>query len=201
MKYQEFNLRNGETVTIPIATSYKDCAELVKSDYYRIYGKKDSLFKIWRKTHINRALQILFWVRMASYKGIFYPFALKLHNHYKNKYDVRIHAWAKIGYGLYIGHGMSMCVNSNAVIGNNVNLSQMINIGTNNKKSAIIGDEVYIGPLTSIVGDVEIGSRSIVGSGSVVVKDIPSDKTAVGVPAKVIGENKHPNYVNKKWNI
>lgn len=201
MNYQKFTQKNGEVITIPIANSYADCVELIKSDYYRIYGKVDNILKIFIRTYSNRPLQIMFWVRMASYKGVFYPLALKLHNHYKNKYDVRIHAWAKIGYGLYIGHGMSMCVNSNAIIGNNVNLSQMINIGTNNKKSALIGDEVYIGPLTSIIGDVEIGSRSIVGSGSVVVKNIPSDKTAVGVPAKVIGENKHPNYVNKKWDI
>ena len=76
-----------------------------------------------------------------------------------------------------------------------------MSIGTNNHTPATIGDNVYIGPNVCIVEDVKIGSDTTIGAGSVVIKDIPKNSTAVGCPANVIGVNKHPNYVNRRWEI
>lgn len=50
-----------------------------------------------------------------------------------------------------------------------------------------IGDNVFIGASTRIMYDTRIGSNVIIGTGSVVTKDIPDNSVAVGVPAKVIG--------------
>lgn len=66
----------------------------------------------------------------------------------------------KIGYGLYLGHGICMVINKNTVIGNNVNLSQFLNIGSNHDTPAVIGDNVYIGPNVCIVENVHIGNNS-----------------------------------------
>ena len=60
----------------------------------------------------------------------------------------------EIGYGLYIGHGICMVINQGTVIGNNVNLSHFLSIGTNKSTPATIGDNVYIGPNVCIVEDV-----------------------------------------------
>ena len=60
----------------------------------------------------------------------------------------------KAGWGLYLGHAMSMCVNTETIIGNNVNLSQMLNIGANSGRGAMIGSNVYIGPMTCIVDSI-----------------------------------------------
>lgn len=57
----------------------------------------------------------------------------------------------RIGYGLYLGHGICMVVSQHTVIGNNVNLSQFLNIGTNRGEGATIGDNVYIDPQACIV--------------------------------------------------
>lgn len=80
-----------------------------------------------------------------------------------------------------------------------MNLSQFTTIGSNEGKAAVIGDNVYIGPGVCIVEDVKIGSNVCIGAGAVVTKDIPSGSTAAGVPAKVIGVNKHEDYILNKW--
>lgn len=201
MKTEKYEMRNGEIINIPIPTSYADCVTLIKSDYYRIFGKKDNLFVIWLKSFRDRALKHMFWLRLSSYRGCLFLICKLRHEHYKVKYDCLLHSDAKIGYGLYIGHAMSMCINRNCIIGNNVNLPQMCNIGTNNKNQAIIGDNVYIGPMSCLVEGVHIGSNTTIGAGSVVTRDIPSNTTAVGVPCKPIGANKHPEYVQNRWTV
>jgi serine O-acetyltransferase len=122
-----------------------------------------------------------------------------MHRKYLRKYGLQIHPQTKIGYGLYIGHGVGIIVNSTAEIGNNCNLSQFTTIGTNRKKAAIIGDNVYIGPSVCIVEDVNIGNNVTIGAGAVVVKDIPENATVAGIPAKILNYNNPGRYVNNRW--
>lgn len=69
MKFEHYKTRNGSEIDIPIPTSYRDCLELLKSDYFRIYGRVDSVLVIWLKSFRDRALKHLFWLRFASYRG------------------------------------------------------------------------------------------------------------------------------------
>lgn len=201
MKFEQYSTREGKEVRIPVPTSYGDCIKLLQSDYFRMYGRTDNLLRIWLKSYRNRPLKYLFWMRLSAYKGAFYRLCKFWHDHYKIKYDCRIHSDSRIGYGLYIGHALSMCVNARCVIGNNVNLSHLINIGSNHNKQAIISDNVYIGPMSCLIEDVHVGHNSVIGAGSVVTKDIPSDSTAVGNPCRVIGPNRHPEYIHNRWKI
>lgn len=50
-----------------------------------------------------------------------------------------------------------------------------------------IGDNVFIGSKSAILGDVKIGSNVIIGAGALVTHDIPDNSVAVGIPAKVVG--------------
>ena len=50
----------------------------------------------------------------------------------------------------------------------------------------IIRKEVYVGTGAKIINQLEIGDNAIVGAGAVVVKSLPANCTAVGVPAKPI---------------
>ena len=94
---------------------------------------------------------------------------------------------------------MCMVVNGGTVIGNNVNLSQFLNIGTNHETPAIIGDNVYVGPHVSIIEDVKIGCNSSIGAGAVVTKDVPENATVAGVPAKVLNYNNPGRYILRPW--
>ncbi len=58
-------------------------------------------------------------------------------------------------------------------------------------KPIVIGDDVWIGGGVIIFPGVKIGDRTVIGAGSVVTKDMPSDVVAAGNPCRVIRENKH----------
>lgn len=121
-----------------------------------------------------------------------------MHYRLSRKYGIQISPKTKIGYGLYIGHGIGIIINKTAEIGNNVNLSQFLNIGSNHGKAAKIGNNVYIGPSVCIVENVTIGNNVIIGAGTVVTRDIPDNTTAVGVPNKNINKINH-DYIGNKW--
>lgn len=199
MKLKTIKLTDCD-VTIPVPQNYTDCIELLKSDFSRIGGGKNVTFlQLWIATFRNHCFRYNFWLRMSAHKGLFYPFCKWILHRCSIKYGLDIPSSTIIGYGLYIGHGYGIIVNPTAIIGNNVNLSQFTTIGSNEGKAAVIGDNVYIGPGVCIVEDVKIGSNVCIGAGAVVTKDIPSGSTAAGVPAKVIGVNKHEDYILNKW--
>jgi len=65
-----------------------------------------------------------------------------------------------------------------------------------NISEVIIEDNVWLGEFVSVLPGVTIGKGAIIGSNSVVTKDIPANTIAVGSPAKVI---KKYNFETKKW--
>lgn len=58
-----------------------------------------------------------------------------------------------------------------------------------------LGNGCWIGTGARIVGGVTIGDNAIVGAGSLVLKDIPANSIAVGVPARVVGVRELPERV------
>lgn len=199
MKTETYEL-NGKQIIIPIAENYKDCMTLIKSDRYRISGKvESSLSIILRNLRPYITSSVLFWLRLSHYKGWLYPFCRLMFKRVCRKGQVQISSSMKIGYGFYIGHNICMVIHGDTIIGNNVNLSQFLNIGTTNNTPAIIGDNVYIGPQVCVVDDVKIGNNSSIGAGAVVTKDVPENATVVGVPAKVLNYNNPGRYVHRRW--
>ena len=182
----------------------KDVINLIRSDYYRYKGGEKSIpfYKLLAYLFFgrNHCFNYSFWLRLSHKKSILFPLAKFMHLRLSKKYCLDIPPACKIGYGLYLGHGICMVINSGTIIGNNVNLSQFLNIGTNHSTPAVIGDNVYIGPNVCIVEDVKIGNNSCIGAGAVVVKDVPENATVAGVPAKIISYKKH-NYVNRRWPV
>lgn len=204
MKYESFELSNisgGGSFCVPIPENYRDCVRLLQSDYFRVYGKTASLIVIWFTSIRNHCIKYLLWMRLSAYRrGWLYPLCKLRQEHYGKKFCIDIPPSTRIGYGFYLGHGFSIVVNRTAVIGNNVNLSQCVTIGSNCGHAAWIGDNVYIGPNSCVVEDVHICSDTLIGAGSVVTKSIEPNVTAVGSPCKAIGDNAHPEYIKNRWN-
>ena len=175
--------------------------EIIKSDFSR-YGKTPKFLSILINVifSINHCFVFSFWLRLSSRKNIFYIIARLMYKKYSRKYGLQIPRQTKIGYGLYIGHGIGIVISPTAKIGNNCNLSQFTTIGSNHNKAATIGDNVYIGPSVCIVEDVIIGNNVTIGAGSVVTKDIPENATVAGVPAKILNYNNPGRYINNRWN-
>jgi len=198
MKTETYDL-NGQKINIPIPESYKDCMTLIKSDRYRLSGRIVSTKSIILSVLKPFTKTTLFWLRLSQYKGWLWPICRIMYERASRRSQVQIAASTKIGYGFYIGHGICMVVNGGTVIGNNVNLSQFLNIGTNKNTPAIIGDNVYIGPHANIIEDVRIGNNSTIGAGAVVTRDVPENATVAGVPAKILNYDNPGKFVNRRW--
>ncbi len=103
---------------------------------------------------------------------------------------IEIHPAARIGRRLFIDHGMGVVIGQTAEIGDNVTLLQGVTLGgTSTKKEKrhpTVEDNVVIGAGAAVIGRIRIGRDSKIGSGSVVIRDVPPHSTVVGVPGRVI---------------
>ena len=103
---------------------------------------------------------------------------------------IEIHPGATIGKGLVIDHGMGVVIGETAEIGDNCTLYQGVTLGgtgkDQGKRHPTLGNNVMVGAGAKVLGPIEIGDNAKVASNAVVLKAIPSDSTAVGIPAKVV---------------
>ena len=173
--------------------------EYIKSDMYRKTGKISfkSFLKIYWKDSGFRFLVAFRTVNASGFMKIVGCFLWFI----RNKKQIHISRHTKIGYGLFIGHGGPVVINPSTIIGNNCNLSQFVSIGSNEGKSAMIGDNVYIGPNSCLVEDIKVGDNATIGAGSVVTKDVPKDATVAGNYAKVLNYNLKGKYITNRWPI
>lgn len=88
-------------------------------------------------------------------------------------------------------HGCGCVVHANAIIGDNCHIFSNVTLGSrwSNGKldggAPIIGNHVLIGAGAVILGNITIGDNVSIGANAVVLKDVPDDSIAVGVPAKI----------------
>ena len=90
-----------------------------------------------------------------------------------------------------LGHGGNgIVIHPLARIGRHVVIGQQVTVGGTGIGQAkpVIGDHVYIGAGAKILGPITIGNSVVIGANAVVVKSIPSNCVAVGVPARLIKE-------------
>lgn len=104
---------------------------------------------------------------------------------------IEIHPGAQIGKDLFIDHGIGVVIGETAIIGNNVFIYHGVTLGgTGNEKGVkrhpTVGNNVIIGAGAKVLGNINIGDNVKIGANSVVVKDVPENKTVVGIPAKII---------------
>ena len=111
----------------------------------------------------------------------------------RHKTGIEIHPGAKIGSCLFIDHGMGIVFGETAEIGNNCTIYHGVTLGgtgkDTGKRHPTLGNNVLIGAGTKVLGPVYIGDNARIGAGSVVLKNLPANCTAVGVPAEVVRIN------------
>ena len=177
---------------------------LVLSDLYR-YTKKNNTKTLIKNFLVNSYFRFQVYLRFSKSNNFLLCFIFRLLKAgLGKKVNVQLNYNVPIGYGLYIPHG-NVVVNSKSIIGNNCSLLQFVSIGSiHNGTSATIGDNVYIGPNVNLVGDINIGNNSVLGAGSVIVKNIDCNKVVVGSPGKVIKDvididNYNDNLCDDSW--
>lgn len=104
--------------------------------------------------------------------------------------QIEIHPGATIASGVFIDHGAGLVIGETAIVEKGVMLYHGVTLGGTGKDVGKRHPTVREGALVSahaqVIGPVEIGAKAKVGAGAVVVSDVPSDVTVVGVPAKIV---------------
>lgn len=93
---------------------------------------------------------------------------------------------ADFSSGFVIMHPVGIVINSKVSGGMNITLESGVVMGDAKGASPLLGNTIFVGAGAKIIGGMIIGDTVNVGANAVVVKDVPSNTTAVGVPAKLI---------------
>jgi serine O-acetyltransferase len=103
---------------------------------------------------------------------------------------IEIHPGARMGRRFFIDHGMGVVIGETAEIGDDCTLYHGVTLGGTSwkkgKRHPTLGDNVVVGAGAKILGPINIGKGARVGSNAVVLKDVPEDATAVGIPAHIV---------------
>ena len=83
-------------------------------------------------------------------------------------------------------HPIGVVINSSVRGGNHIILESGVVIGDNRGKSPVLANDIFVGSGAKIIGGVSIGDGVRIGANAVVLKDVPSGSTAVGIQAKVL---------------
>ena len=128
-------------------------------------------------SHILYKKKIIFLARLISQISRFFT-------------GIEIHPGAQIEKHLFMDHGMGIVIGETSIIGENVTIYHGVTLGgvslDKGKRHPTIGNNVIIGAGAKVLGNITIGDNSKIGANSVILKDIPKDSVAVGVPGKII---------------
>lgn len=111
----------------------------------------------------------------------------------RRRTGIEIHPGAQIGKGFFIDHGAGVIIGETTVIGDNCTLYQGVTLGGTGKEQGkrhpTLGNNVMVSAGAKVLGSFKIGDNSKIGSGSVVLEEVPPNSTVVGVPGRVVKRN------------
>lgn len=172
--------------------------EILKGDLYRYEGERSKLFKVkLRYLFLVPGFTFTFFFRHASMSKnpvsrsfwLLFFYITRLITH------IQIPVRTVIGKGLWILHFGHIIVNPKAIIGKNFSISPGCLVGDDRGKrvgSPVIGNNVYMGANSIIVGNVRIGDHVLIAPGAFVNFDVPPYSIVLGNPGEIIPRNESP---------
>ena len=165
----------------------KDLNKIIIEDYisYKL-NKKTNFINIFSFYLFNPCFKTITWMRICKYfsekkiKLLYFLSRLK-YRHLQVKYGIQIDYRLDILGGFNIHHYGGI-----VKIGKNLNIRNNTTIGNTDKGVPEIGDNVFIGVNSVLIGDIKIGDNCIIGAGSVVTKSFDDNSIIAGNPAKLI---------------
>ena len=107
---------------------------------------------------------------------------------------IEIHPGATIGRRVFVDHGMGVVIGETAEVGDDCTIYQGVTLGGTSlhrgaKRHPTLEAGVVVGAGAKVLGGFTVGAGARVGSNSVVVKTVPPGATAVGIPARIVGDD------------
>ncbi|MDX1795819.1 MAG: serine O-acetyltransferase [Hydrogenovibrio sp.] len=107
---------------------------------------------------------------------------------------IEIHPAAKIGDRFFIDHGMGVVIGETAEIGDDCTLYHGVTLGgistQEGKRHPTLGNRVVVGAGAKVLGPIEISDDVRIGSNAVVLKPVPANRTVVGIPGRIVEQDK-----------
>ena len=162
-------------------------------EFLYIYKKKDPASRSYFEILLcYPGVHALFFHRISNF---FWELNLKLIARIISNFSrfftgIEIHPAVKIGKNLFIDHGMGIVIGETTIIGDNVSIYQGVTLGgtkwEKKKRHPTVNDNVIIGAGAKVLGPNSVGKNSKIGANSVVTKNVPSNITVIGIPARII---------------
>lgn len=167
---------------------FKDLRETIAA-----YKARDPAARTWLEVLLLypgikavRSYRLANWCYRHNLKFL----ARMISQHSRHRTGIEIHPGATIGRRLVIDHGMGIVIGETAEIGDDCLIYHGVTLGGTGKdvgkRHPTIGNNVLIGTGAKVLGPIKVGDNSRIAANSVVLKDIPEDSTAVGIPARVV---------------
>jgi len=157
----------------------------------RVIKKNDPSIHNILEIFLYPSFRVLFYYKIAHFLYVYHLYFLArlLSEFAKRRTGIEIHPGAQIDDSLFIDHGSGVVIGETTIIGKNVLIFHGVTLGGTGKEKGkrhpTIQDNVTIGAGAKILGNITIGENSKIGANAVVLKDIPPNSTAVGIPAKI----------------
>jgi serine O-acetyltransferase len=170
-----------------------EMGEAVRADLRAIRERDPACTSYWmpllyfKGFHALQAYRYAHWLWKAERKAL----AVHVQNRVSEVFGVDIHPAAELGSGIFIDHATSVVMGETTVVEDNVSLLHEVTLGGTGKEKGDRHPKVRRGVLicagAKVLGNVEVGEGAKVGSGSVVLSDVPPHSTVAGIPAEVVG--------------
>lgn len=161
----------------------------------RVIRERDPAIHSDLEVFLYPSFKVMLSYRRAHklYRKKHYFLARLLSQRAARKTGIEIHPGAQIGKGLFIDHGCGVVIGETTVIGDNCTLYQGVTLGGTGKEQGkrhpTLGNNVMVSAGAKVIGSFKIGDNCKIGAGSVVLREVPSNSTVVGVPGRVVRHN------------
>ncbi len=177
--------------------------DIIKTDLYRhkeLRGYK-GLLKGWFLPGFRYTL-IFRLISARKNRSPFWWVLRILRRRYRLRYGFEIDLDAKIGEGFYLSDHCGPVIIGPVTIGKHCNVAHSVTIGRSYSSGELgrptIGDKVWIGTGSVLVGNIKIGSDVLIAPNAFVNMDVPDHSLVLGNPAKIIPrENPTKFYINR----
>ena len=123
-----------------------------------------------------------FWRRRWRFSARFLSYIARVWT------GIDIHPGARIGRRFFIDHGSGVVIGETAEVGDDVTLYHGVTLGgtswSKGKRHPTLGNGVVVGAGAKILGPITLGRNVKVGANSVVIRNVPDNRTVVGIPPR-----------------
>ena len=157
-------------------------------DQYRITGKWSTKVSLWLLFKNRSFRKIYYFRKLQETHGVEHMLFHILNFFLQKKISLEISRTLTLGKGFKMIHPYCITFNGNSVIGDNFTILKGATIGeskTGKIGAPVIGDNVYVGLNSTVVGGIHIGNDVMIAANTFVNFDVPDGALVIGSPGVI----------------